>query len=96
MRKVDISKNFEKWRQSQPVETVAGEDALLLAFAAGCDVVENKKFRPYRFRTGRWIVMVEATILKDARAIATARLNQRAKKLAVTPPSGGWSLQVVR
>jgi hypothetical protein len=96
MRKTDIDKNFEVWRQTQAEENLTEEDALRLAFAAGCKFVEKKKFKPYRLRTGQWVVSVEATTLKDAKAIATARLNQRAKKLKVTPPSGGWSLQVVR
>ncbi|MGV1943526.1 hypothetical protein ACQZ5D_23865 [Agrobacterium sp. 22-211-1] len=97
MRKENIDRNFERWWKSRS-ETIGGDKEMCReAFAAGCDFVEQKKFRPYRFQAGRWRVTVEATSFRDAKtiaiAIAIAKLNQRAERLSTSVPAGGWRLE---
>lgn len=93
MLKADIDRNFERWWKSRS-ETISGDkESYREAFAAGCDFVEQKKFRPYRFQAGRWRVTVEATSFRDAKTIAIAKLNQRAERLSASMPAGGWKLE---
>lgn len=93
MLKADIDRNFERWWRSRS-ETISGDkETYREAFAAGCNFVEQKKFRPYRFQAGRWRVTVEATSFRDAKSIAIAKLNQRAERLSAPVPASGWKLE---
>lgn len=95
MPKLSVKKSFEKWYQSESEIGASDVERLRLAFEAGCAVAEKPKYKTYRFKTGRWVVTVEAKGLRDAKAKASARLNRRMKKLLAQPPAGGWSLQLV-
>jgi ketosteroid isomerase-like protein len=95
MPKLNVKKSFENWMQAQEESHTSREEQLRVAFEAGCSFAEKSKYKTYRFKTGRWVVTVEAKGLRDAKKKASARLTRRMEKLLAKPPSGGWSLQLV-
>jgi hypothetical protein len=95
MSKLNVTKSFENWCQTESQIDATEKERLRVAFEAGCAYAEKSKYKTYRFKTGRWIVTVEAKGLRDAKAKASARLTRRMEKLLAKPPAGGWSLQLV-
>lgn len=92
----EINKKFDDWWETQVSFAESEKRNLRLAFTAGCKTYLNASPKTYRFRCGKWIVSVNASSLREARALASIELKLRADKLQVPPPARGWHLRQVR
>ncbi|NTE89526.1 hypothetical protein [Agrobacterium rubi] len=92
---VELDPVFEKWWKSQGVINDRDKSKARVAFVAAYKLALKQKAKTYNFQAGRWTVTVLATSMKDAKILATAKLNERAEKLLAKPPAGGWGLRLV-
>lgn len=93
MRRKEINKKFDEWWKAQSELPARDRPKARLVFAAACPLVA--KPRVYRFQSGRWIVTVQARTEDDAKIMATAKLNERARKFMSKPPIGGWGIRSI-
>lgn len=91
MLRREINKKFDEWWGTQSELPARDRQKALLVFAAACSLVV--KPTSYRFQAGRWIVTVQARTEDDAKVMALAKLNERARKFMTKTPPGGWGLR---
>ncbi|POO54418.1 hypothetical protein CPJ18_02680 [Agrobacterium rosae] len=91
MQRREINKKFDEWWETQNEFTARDRHKARRMFAVACTHVV--KPQSYRFQSGRWIVTVQARTEDDAKVMALAKLNERARKFMTKTPPGGWGIR---
>lgn len=91
MLRREINIKFDEWWETQSQFTARDRHKARRMFG---DVYSHVvKPQLYRFQSGRWIVTVHARTEDDAKVMAIAKLDQRARKFMAKAPPGGWGLR---